>query len=246
MSVMEPAPSKSSIWTRNAPVKPFNKCIFFAERNLDGVLIDYHAAVTGGLCLVPDHGALAKLAADYQRMVDDGLFLDEVEPFEVLMDRCAPFSAKRRRQARPDSQRLTTAGPHQSQKPICRLCSRHVPKTTCLPRPMRLSINTSSSTRQRIGAIGSRGHMFIAIEQAHMRVETLANVVADSRSSHRRCQGALKLAKLFQFCSTGSARATHSRASQATDTVEADTERRDLDTATRFLRSTQQLMRMSS
>jgi hypothetical protein len=29
---------------------------------------------------------LAKLAADYQQMVDDGLFLDDAEPFEALLD----------------------------------------------------------------------------------------------------------------------------------------------------------------
>ena len=71
-----------------------HKSIFFAEKNLDGGLIDYHAAVAGGLSLVPDDGALAKLATDYQHMIDDGLFLDEVEPFEVLMDRCGTIERK--------------------------------------------------------------------------------------------------------------------------------------------------------
>ena len=71
-----------------------HKSIFFAEKNLDGGLIDYHAAVAGGLSLIPDDGALAKLATDYQHMIDDGLFLDEVEPFEVLMDRCGTIERK--------------------------------------------------------------------------------------------------------------------------------------------------------
>lgn len=53
-----------------------HKSIFFTEKRSEGELIDYHAAVSGGLCLVPDDGALAKLATDYQHMVDDGLFLD--------------------------------------------------------------------------------------------------------------------------------------------------------------------------
>lgn len=44
-------------------------------------VIDYHAAVSSGRQLVPDDGALAKLAADCQNMVDDGLFLDDIEPF---------------------------------------------------------------------------------------------------------------------------------------------------------------------
>ena len=71
-----------------------HKSIFFVEKNLDGGLIDYHAAVSGGLRLVPDHGALAKLAADYQHMVDDGLFLDEVESFDALLQHCQTIQEK--------------------------------------------------------------------------------------------------------------------------------------------------------
>ena len=71
-----------------------HKSVFFAEKNTHGEVIDYHAAVAGGLHLVPDDGALAKLAADYQHMVDDGLFLDDVEPFETLLDRCRAIQMK--------------------------------------------------------------------------------------------------------------------------------------------------------
>lgn len=71
-----------------------HKSIFFAEKNLDGGLIDYHAAVAGGLRLVPDDGALVKLAADYQHMVDDGLFLDEVESFDTLLQHCHTIQEK--------------------------------------------------------------------------------------------------------------------------------------------------------
>ena len=71
-----------------------HKSVFFAEKNTHGDVIDYHAAVTDGLQLVPDDGALAKLAADYQHMVDDGLFLDDVEPFEILLDRCRAIQLK--------------------------------------------------------------------------------------------------------------------------------------------------------
>lgn len=71
-----------------------HKSIFFAEKNLGGGLIDYHAAVSGGLRLVPDRGALAKLAADYQHMVDDGLFLDEVESFDALLQNCQTIQEK--------------------------------------------------------------------------------------------------------------------------------------------------------
>ncbi len=71
-----------------------HKSIFFAEKSPDGEPIDYHAAVSGGLRLVPDDGALAKLASDYQHMVDDGLFLDEVESFESLIQHCQSIQEK--------------------------------------------------------------------------------------------------------------------------------------------------------
>lgn len=71
-----------------------HKSVFFSEKKLGGVVIDYHAAVAGGLQLVPDDDALARLAADYQQMVDDGLFIDDAEPFAALLDRCRAIQAK--------------------------------------------------------------------------------------------------------------------------------------------------------
>ena len=71
-----------------------HKSVFFAEKNAYGEIIDYHAAVAGELQLVPADDALEKLAADYQQMVDDGLFLDEPEPFEALLNRCRAIQAK--------------------------------------------------------------------------------------------------------------------------------------------------------
>jgi hypothetical protein len=32
--------------------------------------------------------------ADYQHMVDDGLFLDDIEPFEALLARCRAIELK--------------------------------------------------------------------------------------------------------------------------------------------------------
>ncbi|CAN7367907.1 nucleotidyl transferase AbiEii/AbiGii toxin family protein [Acidovorax sp. LjRoot129] len=71
-----------------------HKRIFFAEKDLDGESIDYHAAVAGGLRLVPEDGALDKLAADYQHMIDDGLFLNDVDPFDALLRRCQSIQEK--------------------------------------------------------------------------------------------------------------------------------------------------------
>lgn len=71
-----------------------HKSIFFPEKNMNGKPIDYHAAVAGGLQLVPDDKALKTLAADYKQMVDDGLLLDDAEPFEVLLERCRTIQGK--------------------------------------------------------------------------------------------------------------------------------------------------------
>ena len=71
-----------------------HKSVFFAEKNTQGDVIDYHLAVSGGLQLVPDDGVLAKLATDYQHMVDDGLLLDDAEPFESLLERCKTIQQK--------------------------------------------------------------------------------------------------------------------------------------------------------
>lgn len=65
-----------------------HKTAFFPEKDRDGKIIDYAAAVSGGLRLVPDGAALDLLADDYNRMVDDGLLLDEAETFDLLVEQC--------------------------------------------------------------------------------------------------------------------------------------------------------------
>lgn len=87
-----------------------HKSIFFAEKSSDGASIDYHAAVSGRLCLVPDAGALTRLAADYQHMVDDGLFLDEVESFEVLLQQCQAIQKKANAIRDPHSHSMVAGG----------------------------------------------------------------------------------------------------------------------------------------
>ena len=61
---------------------------FFAAKGADGQSIDYLAAINGRLCLVPTGATLEALAADYAKMIDDGLFLDEPEAFETILGRC--------------------------------------------------------------------------------------------------------------------------------------------------------------
>ncbi|PSM16479.1 nucleotidyl transferase AbiEii/AbiGii toxin family protein [Nitratireductor sp. StC3] len=65
-----------------------HKSMFFAEKADDGRGIDYGVAVNGGLQLVPNGRARAALEDDYQQMVEDGLLLDDAEPFEALMEQC--------------------------------------------------------------------------------------------------------------------------------------------------------------
>lgn len=66
-----------------------HKSAFFPERDSAGGWIDYMRSVNGQLRLVPTGDALASLAGDYERMVGDGLLLDDAEPFDDLIARCA-------------------------------------------------------------------------------------------------------------------------------------------------------------
>ena len=71
-----------------------HKSMFFTEKAADRTVIDYMAAVDGGLHLVPAGEALGALKDDYGRMIEDGLLLDDVEPFEALMARCADLAER--------------------------------------------------------------------------------------------------------------------------------------------------------
>ena len=71
-----------------------HKGMFFAERDDAGAPIDYAAAIEGQLVLAPADGARAALAEDYQRMIEDGLLVDEAEPFDALMARCADLATR--------------------------------------------------------------------------------------------------------------------------------------------------------
>ncbi len=71
-----------------------HKAAFFSENDARGDRIDYEAAVSGRLQLVPSGAAYAALAEDYSRMVADGMLVDEGEPFDALMDRCTGIEAR--------------------------------------------------------------------------------------------------------------------------------------------------------
>lgn len=71
-----------------------HKSMFFAEKDTHDNAIDYHAAVSGSLRLVPENGALATLAKDYGHMIEDGLLLDDAELFDALLARCRMIQDK--------------------------------------------------------------------------------------------------------------------------------------------------------
>jgi Nucleotidyl transferase AbiEii toxin, Type IV TA system len=72
---------------------------FFREKDGGGNPIDYRVAISGALQLVPDAEALKALEADYKKMVDDGILLDDAELFADLSKRCADL--ERRANAKP-------------------------------------------------------------------------------------------------------------------------------------------------
>ena len=71
-----------------------HKSVFFRENDSDGNVIDYIAAVSGDLQLVPGEPALGELADDYARMAAGGMLLDDAEAFETVMERCSDIQAK--------------------------------------------------------------------------------------------------------------------------------------------------------
>ncbi len=71
-----------------------HKSMFFPEKTTAGELIDYVAAVSGGLRLVPSDTPLASLSLDYARMLDDGLLMNDAEAFENLLEQCRDLEAR--------------------------------------------------------------------------------------------------------------------------------------------------------
>jgi hypothetical protein len=70
---------------------------FFRAKDSAGNPIDYVAAVSGGLKLVPDAEALKTLEADYKKMAEDGIPLEDAEPFSKLKERCADLERRANR-----------------------------------------------------------------------------------------------------------------------------------------------------
>lgn len=69
-----------------------HKNMFFREKGADGKVVDYTAAVSGRLRLVPKDTARDSLRKDYQSMVDDGFLPENAETFNDLLDRCSDIA----------------------------------------------------------------------------------------------------------------------------------------------------------
>lgn len=71
-----------------------HKAMFFRENDSNRQRIDYHAAVSGNLRLVPAGAAREALARDYATMLPTGMLLDDDEPFDTVMERCAQIEER--------------------------------------------------------------------------------------------------------------------------------------------------------
>ena len=65
-----------------------HKAMFFREKDASGNWIDYEAAISGHLQLVPEGLFFDAIASDYERMTDDGMLLGDEDTFQDLMRRC--------------------------------------------------------------------------------------------------------------------------------------------------------------
>jgi len=79
-----------------------HKAAFFLEKDPAGRRIDYQAAVSGKLCLVPDGPSLKSLEADYHHMVEDGLLREDAEPFRQLLVECKHIQDKTNDRMKPE------------------------------------------------------------------------------------------------------------------------------------------------
>ena len=71
-----------------------HKAMFFRENDSNRQRINYHAAVSGHLRLVPSGAAQEALADDYASMLSTGKLLDMDEPLGTVMERCTVIETR--------------------------------------------------------------------------------------------------------------------------------------------------------
>ena len=76
-----------------------HKSVFFVEKNAGGTKIDYFAATSGQLQLIPTGESLAALGQDYTAMLEDGLLALNQPSFTEIIDQCRVIQDEANRQA---------------------------------------------------------------------------------------------------------------------------------------------------
>ncbi|HZK98544.1 MAG TPA: nucleotidyl transferase AbiEii/AbiGii toxin family protein [Caulobacteraceae bacterium] len=71
-----------------------HKAKFFPAKDAHAAPVDYHAAVSGHLRLVPGGEAFDLLKADYAAMIEAGYLEGDAEAFEALMARCGDLQVR--------------------------------------------------------------------------------------------------------------------------------------------------------
>ncbi|MGF1592911.1 MAG: nucleotidyl transferase AbiEii/AbiGii toxin family protein [Kiloniellaceae bacterium] len=71
-----------------------HKAMFFREKAVDGTVVDYEAAVTGSLRLVPNGDARLALEEDYAAMATAGMFYSEPRPFAEILAVCSEIEER--------------------------------------------------------------------------------------------------------------------------------------------------------
>ncbi len=71
-----------------------HKSYFFIEKDQNGEVINYMAAATGHLSLVPEGDAKTALAHDYAAMLADEVMVGDALPFNDLLEACANLETK--------------------------------------------------------------------------------------------------------------------------------------------------------
>lgn len=71
-----------------------HKSYFFPEKDAAGNTVDYFAAISGALHVVPEGAARDALAVDYASMLEDQVMVGDALPFEDLMLACGEVAAR--------------------------------------------------------------------------------------------------------------------------------------------------------
>ncbi len=74
-----------------------HKSMFFRMKAADRSIVDYKAAIAGGLLLVATDQDLEALRTDYQAMIEEGLLLQDAHDFDELIAQCTALQEEANR-----------------------------------------------------------------------------------------------------------------------------------------------------